>query len=206
MWSYWTASLSDPGSVPQFYGYDYEGAKGIVKRRYCLTCQCFKPDRCHHCSACNRCVLNMDHHCLWLNNCVGFWNRKAFMLVLIYAESITLLIEVTMLNDFVKAIEWGCSDEFFSKYDDKFHKNMLVIVSYVLNSIILALMTTFLRFHWMLATQNKTTIENLENDGFFFYSKYDIGVKENLAQIFGDSPALYALPIVGHLRGDGLSF
>ena len=37
------------------------------KRRYCLICHIFKPERCHHCSACNRCVLNMDHHCPWIN-------------------------------------------------------------------------------------------------------------------------------------------
>ena len=26
----------------------------------------------------------MDHHCPWINNCIGFYNRKPFMLMLIY--------------------------------------------------------------------------------------------------------------------------
>jgi palmitoyltransferase ZDHHC2/15/20 len=50
-----------------------------------MLCHVFKPERCHHCSVCNRCVLNMDHHCPWINNCVGFFNRKKFLLLLFYS-------------------------------------------------------------------------------------------------------------------------
>ncbi|KAK3521949.1 hypothetical protein QTP70_020052, partial [Hemibagrus guttatus] len=31
--------------------------------RYCDRCQVIKPDRCHHCFTCDKCVLKMDHHC-----------------------------------------------------------------------------------------------------------------------------------------------
>ena len=69
-------------------------------------CNVFKPERCHHCSMCNRCVLNMDHHCPWINNCVGFWNRKYFMLLLIYVLLTTNYVLVTMAADTYESVSW----------------------------------------------------------------------------------------------------
>jgi palmitoyltransferase ZDHHC2/15/20 len=34
--------------------------------RYCDKCKCIKPDRAHHCSVCQTCVLRMDHHCTYI--------------------------------------------------------------------------------------------------------------------------------------------
>ena len=62
------------------------------RKKYCLICHLFKPERCHHCSTCQRCVLGMDHHCPWLATCIGYFNRKFFMLTLIWAEVSILLI------------------------------------------------------------------------------------------------------------------
>jgi palmitoyltransferase len=81
---------TDPGEVPPYWGF-YMGDPEYKRRRYCLMCHVFKPERCHHCSACNRCVLNMDHHCPWINNCVGFYNRKYFYLLLIYVILTSIL-------------------------------------------------------------------------------------------------------------------
>lgn len=41
---------------------------------FCLKCQIVRPPRCHHCSQCQRCVLQFDHHCIWVNNCIGYNN------------------------------------------------------------------------------------------------------------------------------------
>jgi len=39
--------------------------RGADRRpRYCDHCHTIKPDRCHHCSMCDRCVARMDHHCV----------------------------------------------------------------------------------------------------------------------------------------------
>lgn len=50
----------------------------------CAKCNINRPPRCHHCSICNRCVLQFDHHCVWLNNCVGYNNHRSFLLTLFF--------------------------------------------------------------------------------------------------------------------------
>jgi hypothetical protein len=66
---------------------------GAPGQRYCNSCQLYKPERAHHCSICKKCVLNMDHHCPWVSNCIGFYNKKLFILVLVYA-CLTLFVGI----------------------------------------------------------------------------------------------------------------
>lgn len=170
-------------------------------------CNVFKPERCHHCSACNRCVLNMDHHCPWVNNCVGFWNRKYFLLLLLYVLIGTYMTVIFAAYDFYEAIRWGFNNKMIGSNDPNLSNKIFVMVGYTLNGTVAGLMTVFLKFHLKLATENKTTIENLDKMGKPFQSVYDVGAKANWRQIFGTNPWLYPFPIFcgsGKPVGDGI--
>merc|ERR1711935_1024615 len=164
LWSFFQTMTTDPGQVPVFWGF-HLGDNENKRKRYCLMCNVFKPERCHHCSACNRCVLNMDHHCPWINNCVGLWNRKHFILLLIYVLIIIYFTVITMAYDFYTIIEWGFNNKFLAKDNKELSKNVVIVFAFLMSCIIMVLITAFLKFHVMLATDNKTTIENLDKLG-----------------------------------------
>ena len=197
---------TDPGQVPVFWGF-HLGDNENKRRRYCLMCNVFKPERCHHCSACNRCVLNMDHHCPWINNCVGFWNRKYFLLLLIYVLIMTYLTTFFTAYEFYSAVKWGIDAKTLTWGSPELSLRIQIIIGFMINFIVMCLMTAFLKFHLMLAGENKTTIENLDKQGQQFKSQYDVGKSKNWKQIFGNNPWLYPFPIFcgsGKPIGDGI--
>jgi hypothetical protein len=173
-------------------------------------CNVFKPERCHHCSACNRCVLNMDHHCPWINNCVGFWNRKYFMLLLIYVLLSTYFCILTLTYDFVQSIKWEIDTYYYSStvHNRQVLMNCVCIqISYFFSGMLALIMTLFLRSHIYLAATNKTTIERLDKKGNDYKSVYDIGSLNNWYQVFGTNKLLWPFPIFlgsGKPLGDGI--
>lgn len=58
----------------------------------CRKCSLPKPVRTHHCSICNKCILQMDRkmfihildHCPWMGVCIGHENRRYFIRFLLY--------------------------------------------------------------------------------------------------------------------------
>ena len=67
---------------------------------------------------------------------------------------------------------------------------------YVIISLIVVLITNFLRFHLTLILENKTTIESIEKKSEAFESPFDIGRKRNWEQVFGVNKLLWPLPLV----------
>ena len=159
VWSFVQAMLTDPGEVPPFWGF-HMGDSEQKRRRYCLMCHVFKPERCHHCSACNRCVLNMDHHCPWINNCVGFYNRKFFMLLLVYVLLTTYLVAAGMTFPV-----WNLLNDLYVHPVVTDYKPFLIVCGYALDVLLAGVISMFFRFHLHLVSTNTTTIETMDKAG-----------------------------------------
>jgi palmitoyltransferase len=211
LWCFVKVMAVDPGNVPRYWGF-YMGDSEMKRRRYCLMCHVFKPERCHHCSTCNRCVLNMDHHCPWINNCVGFYNRKFFMLLLLYVLLTTYTVDVALFSSAYSAV-WSL----YTLSPNQFWTNVMLLGSYSLNVSLSIAMTMFLRFHVSLVMANKTTIDTMDkrpvsqadqrND--VRLKQFNIGPLFNFVQVFGRNPWLWLLPITGLSGkpvGDGVTW
>ena len=124
-----------------------------------MICNAFKPERSHHCSVCNLCVLNMDHHCPWVNNCIGFYNRKFFMQLLFYVFLISWFITITCYSDVFNIL--------MTLYKSRlrivnFANTFIILLAYGIIFTLSILISLFFRFHLSLVLMNTTTIESLD--------------------------------------------
>ncbi|CAI0410989.1 unnamed protein product [Linum tenue] len=101
LFSFAVSVLTDPGYVPSSSAPDVERCLMLRSQssqlRQCEKCARYKPPRAHHCRVCRVCVLRMDHHCLWINNCVGYWNYKAFIVLVFYATAASIYSTVSLI-------------------------------------------------------------------------------------------------------------
>ena len=210
LWSLFQTMLTDPGQVPPYWGF-YIGDAETKRKRYCLMCHVFKPERCHHCSICNRCVLNMDHHCrkrytAWVNNCIGFYNRKYFILLLMYTLVLMYYIVATMFPIvYRQMVILSVPPSQTSSQPDL--SRLPIIALFLFISLLSLVLTAFFKFHIHLVLTNSTTIENLEQPDVV--SKFTLGPLGNWMQVFGRNPWLWPWPIMsnsGKPLGDGVTW
>jgi palmitoyltransferase ZDHHC2/15/20 len=152
MWSYFASAFTMPGVVPLYWGIYSEKVPG--ERKYCLVCHNFKPERAHHCSKCQVCVLNMDHHCPWINNCVGFDNRKAFVLFITYLL-IALIMAVTVM---IIVIIKDCQLIVAGKASFDFNMVLKILLFIFYGTMALTLFF-FVITHFKSVCHNSTTLE-----------------------------------------------
>jgi len=155
--------------------------------RFCRKCRVYKPDRAHHCSDCNRCVLKMDHHCPWINNCVGFANQKYFILFISYVPVAGAFVAGT-----TGPLIFRQSPAAMAAHPLRYIN--LAGVAIVSATFAISLFF-FTAFHCRLLWKNRTTIESFEK-GATSPGLWDHGPARNYAQVFGARllPALLPVP------------
>ncbi|CAF4580981.1 unnamed protein product, partial [Rotaria magnacalcarata] len=176
--------------------------------RYCFICRCIKPDRAHHCSVCEKCVLRYDHHCPWTNSCISYGNYKYFILFLAWALIFCIFVAGTSFEYFIlfwqNVTNMEQTQNHSMSSSGKFHLLFLFFVA-----IVFAISISSLFFyHLFLIGKNRTTVESYrapiftngpQKDGF------DLGFKQNFQEIFGNS-FMKAIAPIFTTRGDGVNY
>ncbi|XP_068181563.1 palmitoyltransferase ZDHHC15B [Antennarius striatus] len=216
-WTYWKSIFTPPASPCKKFQlsysdkqrYDLEERPDVQKQilveiakklpiftraqsgaiRFCDRCQVLKPDRCHHCSVCETCVLKMDHHCPWVNNCVGFSNYKFFLLFLSYSMLYCMYIAATVFQYFLK---FWVGD--LPNGRAKFHVLFLMFVALM---FFVSLMFLF-GYHCWLVSKNRSTLEAFSAPVFVTgpdRNGFNVGLHRNLQQVFGENRKLWYIPV-----------
>ncbi|RHZ77758.1 hypothetical protein Glove_173g12 [Diversispora epigaea] len=167
------------------------------KKRFCQKCQCDKPDRTHHCSVCERCIMKMDHHCPWINNCIGFYNQKAFYLYIVWSTLFSIFITVAAI---LPAIEYYTTTSYESIPSLDLNISFLILAGGVFSIGLFG----FLIYHTNLILNNRTTLESLKY-GDKGENIFDLGKKANFIQVMGPTWYLWFFPI-RNSSGDGKSW
>lgn len=146
---------SDEDDVPLLHLRQHtRKANGQV--RFCKKCNVVKPDRAHHDSVTNTCILKFDHYCPIISTPIGHNNYKPFLLFILY----------TALEALFAAIVTAVELRRFVNDDGNYGKFELAPVTWaaeVLFGFIMGIsLMGFGIFHLTLVGRNRTTIESLE--------------------------------------------
>lgn len=187
--------------------------------RYCVKCSVWKPDRCHHCSVCEKCILRMDHHCPWFATCIGFHNQKFFIQFLFYVTVYSFFVFIMALT-----ILWTFfTDEEYSKEFLSLHLVFLTVLGFVI-FLSVGVFSCFLIY---LILVNKTTIEFQEkasnyrglhfslNNSSSSYNPpniFDLGYVYNWTSVMGPNWITWLFPVsvtnrsIYSLSNNGINF
>ncbi|ORX85493.1 zf-DHHC-domain-containing protein [Basidiobolus meristosporus CBS 931.73] len=174
-------------------------------KRYCRKCRVEKPDRAHHCSACQECVLKMDHHCPWINNCVGFRNQKFFYLFILYGALYCTFVCLTTLPPLFHLL--SLEDGIFLL---SIHWVFLILAGGLFSICLIG----FTGFHTSMILNNVTTIETYQKHNYKiegesaaqkYVNLFDLGKRRNFMQVMGPKWQLWFIPVFNSI-GDGISY
>ena len=195
IYAYLKTVISNPGHIPLQFDLLSDDSKeylpkeeyGLERKHailtYCNKCNRNRPVRCHHCIACDTCILRMDHHCPWVGNCVGLYNYKTFVLFIFYGFLTSTIIS-------------GASGKII--INSKESPIYLTYVAFMLSFGIASMLGIVILYHLWMICENSNTIEicYYNHDNLF-----DFGWKQNVKQIFGKNIWSYFIPTLADVDG-----
>ena len=178
-WAY--TCFTDPGVPPERWQRQMAAlAQAGQEVKVCRKSGLYKPARAHYCSVTRRLTLNMDHFCPWVVNTVGFYNKKFFVLFLLYACAAVAYSLAAIASQ--AAALFGFAKE-LGDDDDRWLPGALNLVllvgAMVLDVVLLLVLGPFLAFHLKMAAKNQTTIDGDR------YPQYELEVERNLQSVLG---------------------
>ncbi|CAO3698789.1 unnamed protein product [Rhizopus stolonifer] len=153
----------------------------------CKKCHLPKPERAHHCSVCNTCVLKFDHHCPWIHNCVGHFNHRYFVLFMTYLVLAAAYFVIFGWRPFILCMDLTELDWPY------FFPRALLAFSIILAICMGVAIGGLCGWHYYLIMTAQTTVEFYNNhydksvcksQGEIFVNMYDFGALENLKRFF----------------------
>lgn len=215
IWSYLATSLTDPGTPaceewqkwrmfrsnhsPSSKAPSKETKRGWTPGEvtWCNSCDRERPERAHHCSYCEVCVLRMDHYCPWVGTCVGWRNQKQFILMTWWTFWSCVAMIFTMRNP----TAWVAMMVVLEP-DDK-RPNILpmlgILVAFVFGVATCIVFVT----QFYMTGRNRTSVEDFYNgENPYEYPNF----LDNLRQLFGSLDFFACLPLLPANRLEGTSF
>jgi len=213
VWSYFRARWTHPGTIPERwveFVEDYRLAVGPSAQEWqpaqatrCSKCSGVRPERTHHCSASEMCVLRMDHYCPWTAACIGFYNHKYFLLLATYNFLSVLVFFLSTAPTVVYVAQnWLLQ----AKADAlRAAQGGLFLFCVVVSAGSSYLLGEMVYVHASRMFANVTSIEESYNN---IQNPYDLGEKWlNVVQVFGTFGLDWFLPIAPwRPASDGVSF
>ena len=189
--AYFMAMFTDPGTPPEEWQRQMQTA--VAQGQTIAVCRrsgLYKPPRSHFDSVTQRLTLNMDHFCPWIVNTVGFYNRKFFMLFLVYTNLTLAIALITLASLLAQSWDWLQAANGAEKHWFPGTVNVSIwIAAMAIDAFLLLALLPFAHFHLRMASRNETTIEGYSNP------KYDVGQVPNLRSVFGRSIWTWAVPL-----------
>lgn len=210
VWCYLRTHYTHPGGITERWRQYVYNNKLVVlpacqewqpwQATLCYRCMDIRPQRTHHCTTTDTCVVRMDHYCPWTANCIGFRNHKFFLLLAFYSLCMVLIFLLsTAPLVVVIVINW------LRGHSLRIWPCISMLAFDTLSCSLVYILGQMNYNHVLRALQNVTSIEEKYDN---MPNPFDLhNWVENVSSIFGSFGPDWFLPVMPlRPRSDGIWF